>query len=160
VAYAAPAGEIADLEEINVITNWGPQTNHDKIPSVISYSLASDAAEQQWGADLSPDAVAMIHTKLELGLRDTSDELDLVLKTLEGVGNLKFTHIKAIGPLPGYPCKKPERIVADYMEKVFDCVLESIASRYSDEFRKQTPVDVVITMPAVRVTIEMQHTKG
>jgi hypothetical protein len=153
VAFAAPAGDIAELEEINIITNWGPQTNHDKIPSVLSYSIATDAGEQQWGADLSPDAVAMIHTKLELGLRSTSDELDLVIKTLEGVGNLKFTHIKEVGPLPGYPCKKPERIVTDYMVKVFECVMDSIASRYSDEFRKQTPVDVVITMPAVRISI-------
>ena len=123
--------------------------NRDKIPSVISYSKATDVGERQWGADLSEEAIAMIHTKLELPLSGTSDELDLVLKTLEGVQDLHFSHIKSAGPLPEYPSRKPEDIVSDYIFRVFEVVLDRIATEFTPEFRNATPVDVVITMPAV-----------
>jgi hypothetical protein len=92
----------------------------------------------------------MIHTKLELPLSGTSDELDLVLKTLEGVQDLHFSHIKSAGPLPEYPSRKPEDIVSDYIVRVFEVVLDRIAIEFTPEFRNATPVDVVITMPAVR----------
>ena len=38
--------------------------NHMKIPSVISYSLRSQANEQKWGTDPSPQAITMVYTKL------------------------------------------------------------------------------------------------
>ena len=70
--------------------------NHDKIPSVYSYSPGSQAGEQQWGASLSPEAVAMVNTKLELDVQDNkSDELELILQALDGMHNLDFQHVKA-----------------------------------------------------------------
>jgi hypothetical protein len=151
VAIATPPGNSADLDNIIVIKDWGNRMlNHDKIPSVFSYSKASDLGEQQWGADISPTAVAMIHTKLELALSEISDELDLLIKTLDGVQNLHFNYIKSSGPLPEYPSKKPEAIVSDYIAKVFEAVLHRIAREFTPEFRDATPVDVVVTMPAVR----------
>lgn len=70
VAFATPNTLNASLKDIEIMKDWGPQMgNHDKIPSVISYSPSSHVGEQQWGASLSPDAVTMVHTKLELDVQ-------------------------------------------------------------------------------------------
>src|SRR6202008_3956365 len=59
VAYATPGGSRLPLEEITPVTDWGPQMgNHDKIPSVYSYSPSSLKGEQQWGFSLSEKAIA------------------------------------------------------------------------------------------------------
>src|SRR4051812_8621560 len=61
VAIATPDRNRANLSEIDVIKDWGPgMGNLDKVPSVISYSPSSGAQERQWGASLSPEAVAMV----------------------------------------------------------------------------------------------------
>jgi len=80
--------------------------NHERVPSVISYSPPSHAQEQQWGADLSPNAVAMVHTKLALDIGDTSEELDLILDALDGMKNLQFQNV--------YNCRV---FITIYMEK-------------------------------------------
>src|SRR5207248_8787588 len=115
--------------------------NHEKIPSVISYSPASDAQEQQWGESLSPEAVAMVQTKLELDVHDTSEELDLILEALDGMGNLHFQYVRDSGGLPQYTWKRPEEIVEDYLTKVFDSVLEAM-ERFPEELRARIPVDI------------------
>lgn len=149
VCVATPHGNYIDLKDIEVNTYWGEKMgNSDKIPSVISYSDSSEKREQQWGASLSPNAVAMINTKLELDLRGTTDELDLILQTLDGVNNLRFQHIREIGPLPDYPCKGPEAIVTDYLTRVFDYLLDQV-DNFSEELRRVIPVDIVLTIPAV-----------
>jgi hypothetical protein len=56
--------------------------NMMKVPSVISYSLKTDKNERQWGSDLSRNAIAMVHTKLQLDVDHTSSELDLILQAL------------------------------------------------------------------------------
>ncbi|KAH0538333.1 hypothetical protein FGG08_005068 [Glutinoglossum americanum] len=148
VAIATPAGNKVYLNKIDIIRDWGPQMgNHDKIPSVISYSRASDAQEQQWGASLSPEAVAMVHTKLELDVHDTSEELDLISQALDGMYNLHFQYVKAAGGLPEYTWKGPEEIVEDYLTKVFDYLLEAVES-FTEELRARIPVDIVVTIPA------------
>ena len=70
-------------------------SNSERIPSVISYSPASEMQERQWGSDLSSNAVAIVDTKLELELQDSSGELDLILKALDGMHNLDFQYIRA-----------------------------------------------------------------
>ena len=53
VAYATPGGSRLPLHEITPVTDWGPEMgNHDKIPSVYSYSPSSEKREQQWGLSL------------------------------------------------------------------------------------------------------------
>jgi hypothetical protein len=121
--------------------------NDPKIPSVISYST-SDEEYQQWGGSLSPDAVAMMHTKLELDLHDTPGELALTLQALDGMYNLQFQYVRASRGLPEYTWKAPEDIVEDYLAKVFDCLLERLQD-YSEELRARISVDIVITVPAV-----------
>ena len=122
--------------------------NHEKIPSVISYSLATHNREKQWGKDLSPQAVAMVHTKLQLDVADTASELELISQALDGMRNLDFQYIKASGGNPKYPSKGPEQIVEDYLTKVFEYLLEAV-DKFTEEYLRVTPVDIVATIPAV-----------
>lgn len=149
VAFATPVRRRADLDEIEIIQDWGLRmSNHDKIPSVISYSLCSARQEQQWGTDLSPHAVAMVHTKLQLDVNDPSGELDLILQALDGMRNLDIQYIISSGGVVDYPREGPEEIVEDYLTKIFSAVLNSIA-RFTVAWRMTIPVDIVVTIPAV-----------
>lgn len=129
--------------------------NEVKIPSVISYSPCTDANEQQFGASLSPDAVAMINTKLELEAQDTRlDELDLIIQVLEGTKNLDFEHVKRAQGYPGYTWKVPEDIVTDYLTKAFEHF--ETATEYLTEIKTSVPVDIIVTVPVVRMNSSRQ----
>src|SRR5207237_1259259 len=120
--------------------------NHEKVPSAISYSrtpgfdsdsisdstsdddLYDDGLEahdideervEQWGSDLSPEAVTIIHTKLRLNVEDKSEELDFILSTLEAAHRLNFDYIRNSAGITHYCQKSPEQIVTDYLKKVF-----------------------------------------
>ena len=122
--------------------------NMDKVPSVYSYSPAT-AGEQQWGASLSENAVAMVNTKLELDLHDIPEELDIILQTLDGMKDLQFDHIQAAKGAPDFPYKGAEDIVTDYLTKVF-AYLFRVVVKFSKELRDRIPVDIVVTVPTVR----------
>ena len=155
VAIATPLGTRAALNEIDIVQDWGPRMgNHLKIPSVISYSLRSPAREEQWGTDLSPEAIAMVHTKLQLDVDDTSAELDLVLQALDGMQNLNVNYIIESRGAPKYTPKGPEDIVQDYLTKVFDYLLKTMAP-FTEALRKTIPVDIVATIPAVSPTSQI-----
>lgn len=134
-----------------MIKDWAPSMgNLDKVPSVISYSDSSDAQEEQWGSSLSPDAVAMVHTKLQLEVHKTSEELDLILQALDGMSDLNFQRISSMGGLPSYTWKGPEQIVEDYFSKVFDAFLEAInGTGLTKDVRALILTDIVVTIPAV-----------
>lgn len=124
--------------------------NDDKIPSVYSYSPASNAREEQWGASLSPEAVAMVHTKLQLDVHSASEELDFILDALEGMHNLHFQHIRAGRGLEQYTWKTPEEIVEDYLVRVFESLHRHLVETvFPEALRSRMPVDIVITVPAV-----------
>ncbi|KAF8851719.1 hypothetical protein BDZ45DRAFT_730704 [Acephala macrosclerotiorum] len=148
VAYATPAGKKASLTEIDVVQDWGDRMrNQDKVPSVISYSGKVEKSEQQWGSDLSKGAIAMVHTKLQLDVDDTSTELDQILESLEGMQDLNFQYIKKTEGTPRYTRRGPEEIVADYLERVFEYLVGAV-SHFTEEWRTQAPVDIVATIPA------------
>ncbi|KAF2249310.1 hypothetical protein BU26DRAFT_519428 [Trematosphaeria pertusa] len=150
VAYATPAGNRCALREIDVVTDWGPQMeNHDKVPSVVSYSRPSTAREQQWGSSLSPNAVTMVHTKLELDLESVAGELDLTLQVLDGMKNLNFLRIMGDQEgdgIPAYSHKSPEEIVQDYLSRVFQ-YLGKVVEGFSTVLRVRIPTDIVVTVP-------------
>ncbi len=149
MAYAIVAGHRAELDKIDVVQDWGPgMGNHLKIPSIISYSRQSLNGEQQWGSDLSPQAIAMVHTKLQLDVDDPSFELDLILQDLEVMHNLDFQYIIDSSGAPRYPRKGPEEIVTDYLTKVLDRLLLTLAP-FMEAFGEITPVDIVATVPVV-----------
>lgn len=122
----------------------------DSVPSVISYSRPSRAGEAQWGSDLSDKAVPMINTKLELDAQDTnSEELDLIIKALEGMGNLSYDFIESSKGFTAYNWKTAGEIVADFLGKVALRVLGDYGiGGMGQEYLQRIPVDFVITMPA------------
>jgi len=123
-------------------------SNRPKIPSVYSYSPAPNG-EEQWGESLSPDALTMINTKLELDVQDSKiGELELILQVLEGMGNLHFDHVKAARGYPEYTWKTPEEIATDYLTKVFQRV-DRVVEKFSPLLKTRIPVDIVITVPVV-----------
>lgn len=122
-------------------------SNEVKVPSVISYSPNAHR-EQQFGASLSPDAVAMVNTKLELEVQDTRlDELDLIIAVLAGTKNLDFEQVKHAQGNPGYTWKGPEDIITDYLTKVFEHFERATA--YLAEIKSNVPVDIIVTVPVV-----------
>jgi hypothetical protein len=143
---ALAAGNRAILDNIVAIDDWGSgMHNLEKIPSAISYSRAAGPG---WGESVDPKSVAMVHTKLQLELSDTSEELDFCLQALEGVHDLDFHCIRNAGFLPAYTWKGPEVIVGDYLTKMFESLLK-VERSFRAELRRQTPVDIVTTIPAV-----------
>jgi hypothetical protein len=122
--------------------------NHKKIPSVISFSPSTEAGEQQWGYDLSEDAISMVHTKLELDLQDVASELDLMLHALDGMKNFSFDYIKKVGVLPAYTDKTAEQVVTEYLSRVF-VHLSAVILDFSEAVRVRVPVDIVVTVPTV-----------
>jgi hypothetical protein len=151
VAYATVDSNNAVLDKITIVTDWGigpGMSNTQKVPSVISYSPRSAAREQQFGFSLSPKAVSMLNTKLELDVQDSkADELDLILQALEGMDNLNFDHVKASNGYPEYTWKAPEDIVTDFLTNVFPYVNKLVDS--GSVLRAKMPVDIVVTVPVV-----------
>lgn len=79
-----------------------------KIPSIFSYSPATSALDQQWGASISEESVTMVNTKMELDVQEKRiDELELILQVLEGTSNLDFDHVKKSQGYPEYTWKDP-----------------------------------------------------
>jgi hypothetical protein len=122
--------------------------NDEKVPSIYSYTKTT-SGEEQWGDSLSPDAVAMVHTKLELDTQQSKiDELDLILHNLDGMHDLSFDQVEKTNGKPDFTTKKPEDVVLDYMKKIFESVEKHLA-KYPTELIRLLPVDIVITHPVV-----------
>jgi hypothetical protein len=151
VGYASVSNDDFSLDDIEVIRAWGQKMfNERKVPSVISYT---PGAEQQWGKDLSSNAIALIHTKLQLDVDSVSGELDFILQALDGMKNLNFGAMIAEGGLPSYTEKSPEQIVQHYLTKLFHGGLANLRRNRVEEFSQRslsdTPTDIVITHPSV-----------
>lgn len=123
------------------------------MPSVISCSPGNKRNKQQWGKGINDDAVTMVHMKLELDVRNVTDELRFIQQTLEGMDNLRFLSIKSPGSQPAYTHKKPEAIVTDFLTLVFEHSQEVIKQDLERELgfalREQLPTDIVATIPTV-----------
>jgi hypothetical protein len=147
---------LRSVDDIIARQDWGKDMdNHDKVPSVYSYTPRV-GTEQNWGSSLGPDAIAMIHTKLELDVQSIPDELDFILKTLAGVKNLHFED--GVMQVPDerrrYPDSSSEQIVTDYMKKVFE-YLQQENVLLSQEIRENISTDIVITVPTVSLLLSL-----
>jgi hypothetical protein len=133
------------------VLSWS-RSGVPKVPSVISYA-PSEACEAQWGAEVSDSAVAMIWTKLELDEQDRLEELDLLLKALNGMADLELNQIAGAQGLPSYPAKEPEEIIADYLHfmraHLVEHELEGPLSNFGANWLRRVTVDVVVTCPLV-----------
>ena len=140
--------DIAQLDRIEVLQDWGPKaSNNHKVPSVFSHSPVING-EENWGTDISQNAMTMINTKFELEVRDNSlDELELTLQLLERTGSLSFEHVRRSGACPEYTWKTPTEIVTDYMTNVCECVWKSLG--LGCPVNTKNTIDIVVTVPVV-----------
>jgi hypothetical protein len=124
-------------------------SNQDKVPSIISYFNENNSnGGQPWGNNIPPKAVAMMHTKLQLATQSVSDELDLIIRALDGMKNFDIEHVKDSKAMPQYTDKSAEEIVTDYLTLVFKHLNDQVKA-FGDAFREMIPVDIVITIPTV-----------
>lgn len=149
IAYAFPRSEYdADLSDIEVVRDWGPQVKFcSKIPSLISYTPASNSSDLQWGASISEEALVVKDVKKGLDARSSSvDDVELTLQTTDK-GHLKVEKVTNPKAHPSL-LRTPEQIVADYLTKVFH-YLENTFEFLGPHLRTTVQVDIVVTVPAV-----------
>lgn len=123
--------------------------NHDKVPSIISYTPPT-ANYQQWGSSLSPEAVTLVHKKLELCPQPLKGELALVIQTLENMHNLNFDSIvpDRNDDIPDSACKTPPEVVTDYLKRIYTYLNQTV-EEFTDAYRRHTTTDLVVTIPTV-----------
>jgi hypothetical protein len=137
-----------DIEEF-IFSEWPSGGNAEKVPSEISYS-AAPRGEGQWGFDIAPGSLKLFWTKLELDQQERPDELELILKALESMKYLNPNEVQEADGFPSYPAKDPVDIVAEYLTRVREYVRDHPPSNFHQAFFSTTPVDLVVTVPAVR----------
>lgn len=120
--------------------------------------MKSLTGETQWGPTVENNTTAMVNTKLELEPQPTRfDELELTWYLLKGTGNLAFEHLKKIGPNPAYTSAPPRQIVQDYLTHICRsaCKPDSFATiDLTKLVAARIPLDIVVTVPAVRSNLE------
>lgn len=151
LAVAQTQSGHANIDEIEVVQDWGVNgDNQSKVRTMISY-VKSSAGKTQWGSAVTDHA--MVNTKLELEPQASRyDELELTWYLLKGTGNLAFEHLKKIGPEPAYTSAPPRQIVQDYLSHIRACACrEGVLKKVdlSKLVETNTPVDIVVTVPAV-----------
>jgi hypothetical protein len=95
----------------------------------------------------------MIWTKLQLQEQGRLDELDLLLKALDGMANLDLEPIVGSRGRPSYPAKEPVEIVTDYLSRLrayfLDNELNGDHGTIGVSLLRRTPIDIVLTCPIV-----------
>jgi hypothetical protein len=155
LAFANCAEEEIDAEnDIVVMTNWGHgMDNNRAIPSVISYSRPDNWSVQQFGSDLSSDAVPMINTRLQLDLGSTMiGGLEALICSLDGMKNLSYAYVKRSSGVPSFTWKSAEEILTDFMRKVYEAFMRYIDEMYPGNAKavlREQQVDIILTSPNV-----------
>jgi hypothetical protein len=140
-------GGTESLEEF-VFSDWLHGGNSLKVPSEISYSVASHG-ESQWGCDIAPGSLKFVWTKLELDQQERLAELDLILKALESMKYMDPNHVQEAHRFPSHPARDSVDIVADYLTRVREYVRDHPPHGFHQAFFDVTPVDLVVTVPTV-----------
>ncbi len=133
---------------ITPVLTWPGSRDAKKVPSQISYAAAA-GGERQWGFDISPNTARIGLTKLQLEYQDRLEELKRVLEAVQGMRSLDISKIDQSNGLALSYSKDPEAIVADYLTGIREWFMEYLRSIYDTTYLELTPIDLVITVPAV-----------
>ena len=113
---------------------------------MISYSPSPFRNGYQWGSNLSPDAVAIANTKLDLETRSVSEDMNINPQNSQEVNNRDSgCHNVDQGRPERYFWKSPVEIVTDFLTKVFEVLTGNLFRE--EDLLKVIPVDFVITVP-------------
>ncbi|KAI4720030.1 actin-like ATPase domain-containing protein [Aureobasidium sp. EXF-10727] len=142
------ADEIAVIKKYTVFRENWPGANgvsSEKVPSEFAYVPASDdfevvnpkssdTFEMRWGLELSPEQPRMRCLKLKL---DPRQKLPSYVSE-QDLNNQLLTYGKTT-----------ERAIADYLSVVFSHAKEVMLNRFGQQMMASTPLEVVLTVPAI-----------
>ncbi|KAL2862593.1 Hsp70 family protein [Aspergillus lucknowensis] len=141
-SYVSSKG--TDLNDIKLISTW-PGASRDtetvfKAPSRIAYAADNPrVTKDRWGYQVEPGMLTYSWTKL---LLDQSTPLtkydDLTLESASLSGILRLP--KGKGAVD---------VVADYLSKVYEHILKTIAKHITEESLRVTPLEFWFTVPAI-----------
>ena len=140
-----------------ICSAW-PGRNEQKVRSEISYSAAPSGEYHQWGFDIAPGSLKLVWTKLELDQQERPDELELILKAIDRMGNLDPDRIPEADGFSSYAAKDPVDIVAEYLTQVREYVRDHPPVDFHPSFLSTVPIDLVVTVPAVSDAIHQNRT--
>lgn len=136
-------------DEVDIIKTWpgGNGITSDKVPTEISYdlsesptssaaSITSEKAQAQikWGFQFKPEETRLRCIKLFL---DRNQKLPHFVSPLETAAQLRKCDRTVMDA------------VSDYLTKIYEHTIQTLTRRYGESFMSTTPVDFVLTVPAV-----------
>lgn len=140
------------IESIQVINSWPGQGNANEVktPSQIAYGSGDDFPHGfRWGSDIPVDKnlIRIVWVKLLLNSPSTSNNganMD---------ADPTFANKPTLKPPSGYmtlpPGKMAIDVVADYLSGVYVHTLERLYQHYGKESVDVTPIEFVLTVPAI-----------
>lgn len=142
------------FEDLHLFRQW-PERNEAKVPSEISYSIASRNDDghvfRQWGYSIETGCKVLRWTKLEL-VRNRSllEELEVLNELVNGLHEVNELHNDTDGAasVPRHLSKTTEDIIEAYLSSVAREWKNFITSQ-GEFVLNRVPVDIVVTHPAV-----------
>ncbi|KAL2851693.1 hypothetical protein BJX68DRAFT_265937 [Aspergillus pseudodeflectus] len=130
-----------DINDIVLIKSWPGPARHTEIvlktPSRIAYA-AENGGRERWGYQVEPGMVAHSWTKLLLDRGTPLTQFDDALEEAAGMGIFKQP-----------PGKSAIQVVADYLSKVYNHILQAIAKQITEATLQITPLEFWFTVPAI-----------
>jgi hypothetical protein len=146
-------------EKIETITDWPGGHVAKKTPSRISFARAT-GSEAQWGADISIDTARLAYTKLQLQPAKKIDELRKVEDAVKAITHLKIDRIDLKNGSALTYSKSAEDVVANYLMRLREWLVRQLRLKYPAATLATTPVDLVVTVPAVCLQFYIQRKKA
>jgi hypothetical protein len=146
---------VPQFSDLKVFRQW-PERNEVKVPSEVSYSLASvanddDRVYRQWGYSIDHRSKVLRWTKLELlNNRSPLEELEILRELMSGLSAINELHadVKDIIHVPRHLSKTTEDIIEFYLSHVAREWRSHITTHGLNTLN-YVPVDIVVTHPAV-----------
>ncbi|EPS43230.1 hypothetical protein H072_2762 [Dactylellina haptotyla CBS 200.50] len=140
------------VDSILSISSWPGQGNANEVktPSQIAYGSGDDFPDGfRWGSDIPIVKGLARHVWIKLLLNSPS--------TANGGANMDadptFANKTALRPPSGYmslpPGKAAIDVVSDYLSGVYKHTLQRLSQHYGREYIEVTPIDFVLTVPAI-----------
>lgn len=130
------------------IADWPGGHVAFKTPSRISFARAT-GLEAQWGSDISLDTARLAFTKLQLEPAKRIDELRKVQDAVNAITKLKLDKLDLKNGLALTYSKSAEDVVANYLMRVREWLVRQLRLKYPAATLATTPIDLVVTVPAV-----------
>lgn len=139
--------------ELKVYRDW-PEKTAQKVPSAYSYSKADSAKQrEQWGYSINENSQVIRWSKLDIGPRTTTRELEVLRDLVTGLDLVNKLHRTEqdfrANDVPQHLSKDSSDVIRDYLGKVARKWYQSMKTGPGRNALDNVPLDIVITHPAV-----------